>query len=243
MADVSDKRVAVPMKNENILDKAKTFKLGPSEPEAGQIIFLYSYALDPNPKGGVYGVIKPIGMYKDEAEAEKRLIKELDGDFAKTFKIGKSGQNFLLKDPAALQRQEFDKVVSVENEVDKTTAKRIIAAQKVRVKETDDKDKRDIEEQERLLMQELAKEVDPNRDRYTYDDYCILRRKLIDNPAEQESLKAQIARMIKEIQKLEVANEKNKKDIIIFNEKHPEFDKKLKEDIEMYKNIQKGSVA
>lgn len=231
---------SVPDKNQNIIDRTGTFKLGSSKPEENQEWFLYSYCLDPKPQNGIYGAIKPIGMFKTEQKAEERLLEELNSDFAKTFKIGKTGTHFLLKDPAALSHHEIDKVVEVENKEDKKKGMRIIAAQNARIKHQEDKDKKEIEEQERQLLDEMKKEQDENRDKYTYDDYCILMRKLVENPAQEANLKHIIENASKEIQILRERHIKNKEELNIFNQKHPEFAERLKNDVELMKKIQRG---
>lgn len=236
MAEVS-KSIA-----DKITDRSPTFGIAASKPEPGQQIFLYSYALDPNPQNGIYGVVKPIAMYKTIKEAEDRLLVEVAADVTKTFKIGNTGEYFLLKDPAALEKQQFDKVVDVRNDKDKQVAKRIIAAQNVRIKNVEDQDKKDIEEQEKQLRREQALEEDPNADKFTYEQYCILQRKLIENPAQCKALSANVELMVKEIQKLKTRHEQNIKDAEAFDKMHPEFKDKLAKDLETYRNIQRGRV-
>jgi hypothetical protein len=200
---------------EQVKDISPSIPFIRSKPQEGQEWCLLTYAIPREIKDDVYAIVKPMGMYATEKEADDAGRKALltHQQSMKVVKVSKTGEWVLIKSPITMDIGSYDRMAK------NGDVKRMVGEM------NHDIDKaRDEEEREMALYEREMKRQDEalsNKDSVEY--YTMLRIKYDSDPGIIASYKHEIARMQKEIEKTEKLYIEHGEELIQIVVKHPEY--------------------
>jgi hypothetical protein len=178
----------------------------------GQEITLWTYAIPTErDASGTVALIKVIGTFHSEEEAEARAKEELSKSHCKVIRIEPAGEWRRLRDPRVARRSEYDQFNNGE-------IKRALTSMNLDLEKQEKEDEREMREHEKEVRAE-AKQDDSD----TLDHFLILGVKIESMPGLIAGYRAEITRLVKEIARLQELEPKQKAEYAALVEKHPDY--------------------
>jgi hypothetical protein len=178
----------------------------------GQEITLWTYAIpsERDDKGTV-ALIKVIGTFHSEEEAEARAKEELSKSHCKVIRIEPAGEWRRLRDPRVARRSEYDQFHNGE-------IKRALTSMNMDLAKQEKEDELEMREHEKQVRAEAEQD-----DSDTLDHFLILGVKIESMPGLVASYRAEITRLVKEIGRLQELEPKEKAEYAALAARHPDY--------------------
>jgi hypothetical protein len=212
---------------QDVVNKVPTSSFLASAPEPGQNVVLLTYGVPRQVTDGLYCIVKVIGTYANEQDAEKRCKVEMEKEHCKVTKIAPVGQWVRIVDPLAMKSFQYDKF-------HKGDIKHVVSSMNAAIEKKNKDDEQEIDEAVRKLRIEEAK-TKANED--SMDNYMILVNRLEGLPATIAFQQGTADAAAKEIVRLTALEPELKKKIAAMEERNPGYKEGLKEYIEAIKKV------
>jgi hypothetical protein len=187
-----------------------------SKPHGGRWT-LWTYGIPKQTtENGTVGLIKVIGTFEKEEDAEAVAKKEMGKQHCKVVRIDPTGTWQDLRDPRVKRRDEY------EHWDGKGEIKRIVTQMNVDLHNKENDDEKEMRDDMRKVMEELKVE-----DKESLDEFMILDTKIRSNPGLVAHYQAEITRMTAEIvrlQELEPAYKERYEQMVA---KYPDYPKRV----------------
>ena len=201
------------------LDAAPISSFLASKPiDEKQLFTLCTYAIAREPTNGIHGVVKMIGVFPSERDAELYSKTELKKDHCKLVKIMPTGTWLFLRNPLSEDRTQYDHFTNGE-------VKRIVSRMNADIHNKETEEEREMRTATEKLKLEAQKPEDKDSPQY----FAILKRRVEGIDPMISSYKQQIARLSHEIEKLRKLKPEITTELELLVQRHPEYTKMLEE--------------
>ncbi len=204
-----------PTKNtEEIIEKGWTTDFLSSTPIGGKFVLWTTAVPRERTPNGTVCAIKIIGVHDSEAELEKRGKKELSSASCKIIRINPTGTWQPVRDPRVMRRDEY------EHYDGKGEIKKIVTSMNVDIHNKEREDEKEMQDEMNKVIKD-SKEDNPE----SLDNFMILTVKIAQLPGLVERYQAEIAKMTKEIVRLQELKPKYDQQYAEIVAKYPEYPK------------------